>query len=69
MIRVENALEESGLDAKLIMQVHDELIIEASEKDADAAAAILRREMENAASLSVPLTADVNIGKTWLECH
>lgn len=69
MIRVEKALEESGLDAKLIMQVHDELIIEADEKDAVAAAAILKREMESAASLSVPLTADVNIGRTWLECH
>lgn len=69
MIKVEDALEKSGLDAKLIMQVHDELIVEASEKDAGAAAAILKREMESAADLSVPLTAEVNIGKNWLECH
>ncbi len=69
MIKVEDALEASGLDAMLIMQVHDELIVEASEKDAEAAAAILKREMESAANLSVPLTAEVNIGKNWLECH
>lgn len=69
MIRVERALETSGLDAKLIMQVHDELIVEASEQDAPAAALILKREMETAVDLSVPLTVDVNIGKTWLECH
>lgn len=69
MIRVERALEKSGLDAKLIMQVHDELIVEASEADAPAAAEILKNEMETAATLAVPLTVDVNIGKTWLECH
>lgn len=68
MIRVERALEKSGLDAKLIMQVHDELIVEASEADAPAAAEILKNEMETA-TLAVPLTVDVNIGKTWLECH
>lgn len=69
MIRVERALEKSGLDAKLITQVHDELIVEASEADAPAAAEILKNEMETAATLAVPLTVDVNIGKTWLECH
>lgn len=69
MIRVERALEKSGLDAKLIMQVHDELIVEASESDAPAAAEILKHEMETAATLAVPLTVDINIGKTWLECH
>lgn len=69
MIRVERALEKSGLEAKLIMQVHDELIVEASEADASAAAEILKNEMETAATLAVPLTVDVNIGKTWLECH
>lgn len=69
MIRVEAALEESGLDAKLIMQVHDELIVEADAADAQKVAEILRREMENAIELSIPLTVDVEIGKTWLECH
>lgn len=69
MVGVERALSESGLDARLIMQVHDELIVEASDADAPAAAEILRREMESALKLSVPLTADVKIGKRWHDCH
>ncbi len=68
MLRVEKALEEAGLAAKLILQVHDELIIEAPESEAKAAATILRREMESAVSLAVPLTVEVSIGKTWYEC-
>ncbi len=67
MIRVEKALAEAGLDAVLIMQVHDELIVEADEKCRDEAAEILVREMENAVSLAVPLTADYGIGKSWYE--
>lgn len=65
MINVDKALEESGLDARLIMQVHDELIIEAREDCAAEAAEILVREMENAVKLSVPLTADCGEGKSW----
>ena len=65
MIRVYNRLKEEKLDAKLIMQVHDELIVEASEKDAQRAAEILSYEMENACKLKVPLPAEVNIGKDW----
>lgn len=65
MINVDKALEESGLDARLIMQVHDELIIEAREDCAAEAAEILVREMENAVKLSVPLTADCGAGKSW----
>ena len=67
MIRTRRALAESGLDAKLILQVHDELIVEASLKDAEAAADILRREMEQAATTRVPLTADVAMGRSWYE--
>ena len=67
MIRVSEALKREKLDAKLILQVHDELIIEANKKDADAALKILKHEMENAVKLSVPLTADCGTGKTWLE--
>ena len=66
MIAVHRRLLEEGLDARLILQVHDELILEAHKKDADRAAAILREEMEGAASLSVPLTVDVTVGDTWL---
>ena len=67
MIRVERALKESGLDARLIMQVHDELILEAREDCADEAAELLVREMEAAVTLPVPLTADCGMGKTWFE--
>ena len=68
MINVASALEKSGLDARLILQVHDELILEASETDAPAAAELLKREMESAAELSVPLSVEVSSGKTWYEC-
>lgn len=67
MIRVFNALKEAKIDAKLILQVHDELIIEAHKSCADKAKEILQREMESAVSLLAPLNADVGIGKTWLE--
>ena len=53
----------------MILQVHDELIVEAPEEKAKAAAEILKTEMENVANLSVPLVADVGIGKTWYEAH
>ena len=68
MINVSRALEKSGLDARIILQVHDELILEAAEKDADAAEKLLRDEMENAASLLVPLSVEVSSGKTWYDC-
>ncbi len=67
MIRVSEALKEAGIDAKLILQVHDELIVEAHRDCAEQAAAILRREMGSAADLSVPLTVDINIGDTWFD--
>lgn len=67
MIRTRDALRDAGIDARIILQVHDELIVEASLNDADRAAEILRREMENAVQLSVPLTADVSRGKTWYD--
>lgn len=69
MVKVYNRLKESGLDAKLILQVHDELIVEVREDQAKQVAALLKEEMENAVKLSIPLTADVNIGKTWYDTH
>ncbi len=65
MLGVSRRIAAEGLDAKLILQVHDELIVEASKKDADRAAAILREEMEGAVKLSVPLTVDLSIGERW----
>ena len=67
MIRVHERLLESGLDARLILQVHDELLIEAHRNDADAAERILREEMENAVSYSVPLNVDIHQGNNWFE--
>ena len=67
MVRVYSRLKEEKLDARLILQVHDELIVEASEKDKAKATKILQTEMENAKKLSVPLTAEVNVGKTWYD--
>ena len=69
MIRVYEALEKEKLDAKLILQVHDELIIEASEADAEKAKEILVREMENAVSLEVPMEVAAQTGMNWEDCH
>ncbi len=69
MINVERALSESGLDARLILQVHDELIVECKEGDAPKAMKILKSEMEGAASLAVALVAEAAIGKDWASCH
>ena len=67
MIQVYNRLKEECPEAKLIMQVHDELIIEAPEKDAERVAELLKNIMENACELSVPLTVEVACGKTWYD--
>ena len=67
MNRVSKALEEKFPEAKLVMQVHDELIIECSPDIADDCAKLLKEEMEAAASLKVPLVAEVHIGNDWLE--
>lgn len=67
MIRVENALTESFPEAKLLLQVHDELIVECPEEQAEAVAALVSREMEGVAQLKVPLTAEAHFGKSWYE--
>ena len=67
MINVDKRLKEENLQAKLILQVHDELIIDAPISEVEIAKKILVEEMENAVSLSVPLTVEANVGKTWYE--
>ncbi len=67
MIKVYNCLKEQCLDARLIMQVHDELIIEAPENEANIVAGIVKREMENAVNMRVAMLADVGVGKTWYD--
>ena len=68
MIRVAKALKDGSYQAKLIMQVHDELIIEAPEAEAEAVKALLRDCMENVAALSVPLKTEISTGADWREC-
>ena len=68
MINTSRALRKAGLDARLILQVHDELIVECAEHDKEQAAKILRDCMENAAKLTVPLTVDLHWGRSWEEC-
>ena len=67
MVRVDERLKSENMRSRLILQVHDELIVEAPEDEAEKAAKILQEEMENAVTLSVPLTADAAIGKTWYD--
>ena len=68
MIRVHRALQEGQYAAKLIMQVHDELIIEAPEGEAEAIRALLKSCMEEVCRLSVPLRADISVGRDWKAC-
>lgn len=67
MINVYNALRTAGIDAKLILQVHDELIIECHKDCVAKASEILRECMENAVETTVPLTAEVSVGSNWLD--
>ena len=67
MLKVENALSEHFPEAKLLLQVHDELIVECPEAMAEKVAALVSREMEHVASLAVPLTAEAKFGKSWYE--
>ncbi len=68
MVKVDKALKESALDARLILQVHDELILESHKDCAEKAAELLKREMENAVDLAVKMVAEVGIGKSWYDC-
>ena len=67
MLRVENALNEKYPAAKLLLQVHDELIVECPEEIAPGVAQLISREMEDIAALSVPLTAEAKFGKSWYD--
>ena len=67
MIKVYNRLRNDGLDAKIVMQVHDELVLEVRDDLVPTVKALLKEEMENTVSLSIPLTVEVTSGKNWLE--
>ena len=67
MVKVDKRLKDEGLSARLILQVHDELIVEAPAYESMIVAMILQEEMENAAKLNVPLVAEAKVGKTWFD--
>jgi DNA polymerase-1 len=69
MVKLPDALTEAGLAARLLLQVHDELILEVPEAEADKTAALVRKVMEGAASLSVPLVVDTGMARNWAEAH
>ena len=66
MVNVRNRL--NGMKSRLILQVHDELVVDAAADELEEVKAILKAEMENAVSLSVPLNVDISVGKNWMEC-
>lgn len=69
MVRVNQRLKMEGFRARLLLQVHDELLIEAPEEEVEAVCRLLRQEMKGAADLAVSLEVDMNTGKNWYEAH
>ena len=69
MVAVHRKLMESGLDARIVLQIHDELLVEAREDCAEQVRQLLQDTMKQAADLAVPLEVDAHIGKSWLEAH
>ncbi len=67
MVRVSEALKKEGLKSRLILQIHDELILEAPVDEVEKASEILRSEMENSYKFKVPIVTDLHCGKTWFE--
>ena len=67
MLKVDKRLKEEGLNSRLILQVHDELIIDALKSEKERVMALLKEEMEGAITLSVPLTADAKEGERWFD--
>ena len=69
MVRVFESLRREGLNTKMVLQVHDELVFDVPEKELDAARELIRREMQGAVTLKVPLDVDIGVGKNWREAH
>ena len=69
MIGVDRRLREEGLESRMVLQIHDELVLEVPEAEIERVRALLTEEMEGVVSLSVPLTVECNYGSTWLEAH
>ena len=69
MIRVYRGLRERGLRSRMVLQVHDELVLDVAADELQAVMELVKQEMESVCSLSIPLTAECNYGKNWLEAH
>ena len=69
LANVRNVLKEGGFRARMILQVHDELVLEVPQDEVEAVSALVKEKMEAAASLSVPLTVEVGVGDNWLQAH
>lgn len=67
MVKVENRIQEQGLDAMLVLQVHDELIVECAIDESEKVAKILKEEMEGSVNLSIPLSVEVGSGQNWFD--
>ena len=69
MIKVDESLRKEGLRAKMVLQIHDEILLEVPEDEIDKVKAIVERDMQGVVKLSVPLTVDCNYGRTWIDAH
>ena len=69
MINVAARLEKEGLQSRMVLQIHDELVFDAIPSEVERLEALVKEEMENVIKLSVPLTVECNHGNNWLEAH
>ena len=69
MVTMPTALSKAGLRAKMLLQVHDELIFEVPNKELDATSLVVKQTMQNAARLDVPLIVDIGFGDNWNQAH
>ena len=69
MINVDRRIKSEGLQSKMVLQIHDELVFDATVSEVARLEQIVREEMENVVELSIPLTVECNYGNNWLEAH
>jgi DNA polymerase-1 len=69
MVNIFRRLRKEGFEARMMLQVHDELVFEVPEKEREKVRAVVREEMEDAAALAVPLVVDMGYGDNWADAH
>ena len=69
MINVDKRLKQEGMQSRMVLQIHDELVFDAVKEEVETLCRIVKEEMENVTTLSVPLTVECNYGNNWLEAH